>query len=238
MTKKPKEHKPVPFYAWVLASSPKLEDAVGPLHESEEAASQWRKRQGASGRHLSGYKALVILEEVTFGPEEHKSTPKPADIDIMLFADGSVSKNPGGTGGWASIVVWEEDGERREQELTAIDPPPSTNNRAEMLGIIHGLHWIKEKFGSWKRIEVVSDSEYVLKGASEWMDSWKKRNWLKSDGTDVANRALWEELALAMSGQVIRWVHVKGHSGHTENERCDQLAGAVVKAFVAQSVSN
>lgn len=138
---------------------------------------------------------------------------------VHLYTDGSCLVNPNGPGGWAAILVW--DGNDYEREFTG-NHPSTTNNRMEMTAVIKGLQALKRPV----RAIVYSDSQYVINGATKWIDGWIRRNWRNSQGEPVANQDLWLELieaAAAMSQ--IDWQWVRGHNGHHYNERCDQLAG-------------
>ncbi len=133
-----------------------------------------------------------------------------------LFTDGGASPNPGpGACAW---VIRRPDGAEEEGARYA---PSTTNNRMELMGVIEGLRRIP----AGARITVACDSRYVQQGISSWIIGWKKKGWKTSTGSDVLNRDLWEELDAESSGREIRWTWVRGHAGHAENERCDQLVG-------------
>lgn len=101
----------------------------------------------------------------------------------------------------------------------------TTNNRMEMLGIIAALESLKKPC----RITITTDSNYVIKGITEWIHGWIKNNWKNSQKKDVLNRDLWERLLRASNLHEIKWVWIKGHNGHPENERCDELARKAIK---------
>lgn len=138
---------------------------------------------------------------------------------LTIFSDGGCIGNPG-PGGWAAIVV--RGGVY--EELGGADPA-TTNNRMEMTGAIAGL----EKVSPGEPVRVVTDSRYVVDGASKWIWGWKKRGWVKSDGQPVLNRDLWERIDELQRQRKVEWVHVRGHTGHPENERCDEIANGFAR---------
>ena len=138
---------------------------------------------------------------------------------VHLFTDGACSGNPG-KGGWGFVLrdlqsQKEKEGSGAEQE--------TTNNRMELKAVIEGLKALSRPC----RVSLYSDSKYVLNGLKEWMPNWKKNNWRRKSGSrweEVKNADLWKELDSLQSIHKILFHHIKGHSGHPENERCDQLA--------------
>jgi len=147
-------------------------------------------------------------------------------FDAELFTDGACSGNPG-PGGWGFVL--RVAGE--EIEGSGGDPR-TTNNRMELAGAIEGLKLLLER---WKgptppRVRLVSDSQYLVKGLSEWLDGWKRRGWRRKEGP-VLNVELWQELDVLRARCAIRAEWVRGHVGHAENERCDRLAVAVIDQF-------
>ena len=137
---------------------------------------------------------------------------------ITLFTDGACRGNPG-PGGWAAIL--RIDGQ--ETELSGGDPS-TTNNRMELIAVIEGLSRIPE--GS--EVRVVSDSQYVVKGISEWVPNWIRRGWRKADRKPVLNQELWQRLVSEAERCHVTWQWVEGHAGHAENERCDRLANEAI----------
>ncbi|MEW6117733.1 MAG: ribonuclease HI [Nitrospirota bacterium] len=133
---------------------------------------------------------------------------------VEIYADGACSGNPG-PGGYGAIL---RSGEK-VAELSGCEPM-TTNNRMELLGVISALERLKRPC----RVRVTTDSNYVVKGMSEWMAGWIKKDWKNSQKKDVLNRDLWERLLNASRPHEIEWVWIKGHDGHPENERCDRLA--------------
>ena len=139
---------------------------------------------------------------------------------VEIFCDGACSGNPG-PGGWGTILRW--DG--HEKELSGFEPE-TTNNRMELSAAIAGLEALKRPC----RVRLTTDSEYLKKGMTEWIDGCVRRGWKNSQKKDVANRDLWERL-LALTGRHrVEWCWVRGHAGHPENERCDELARAAIAA--------
>ncbi|MFN3713030.1 MAG: ribonuclease HI [Alcanivoracaceae bacterium] len=133
---------------------------------------------------------------------------------IEIFTDGACRGNPG-PGGWGALLRYGE----HERELFGGEPD-TTNNRMELMAAIRALETLKEPC----EVDLTTDSEYVRKGITEWLQNWKARNWKTSDRKPVKNADLWQALELAASPHQVRWHWVKGHSGHDENERADQLA--------------
>ena len=134
--------------------------------------------------------------------------------NVELFTDGACSGNPG-PGGWGAILRMGD----REKELSGGEPA-TTNNRMELMGVISGLEALK-----WPcKVKLYTDSKYVLDGATKWIHGWKKNGWRTADKKPVKNVELWQRLDAARAAHKIDWIWVKGHSGHIENERADELA--------------
>ncbi len=134
--------------------------------------------------------------------------------NIKIFTDGSSKGNPG-PGGWGAIVI--SDNEVKElggrEDMT-------TNNRMELSAAIESL----KSVGPTDPITLYSDSQYVIKGMTEWIEGWQKKGWKNSQKKAVMNRDLWEDLLNASSGKNIKWVYVKGHAENPGNNRCDEIA--------------
>lgn len=145
---------------------------------------------------------------------------------VSLFTDGACSGNPG-PGGWAFILRCQ----KTQKELERADgQPETTNNQMELRAVIEGLLALRESC----HVDLYSDSKYVLQGMQEWMAGWKKRGWKRRDGgrmVPIKNVELWQSLDQAMTRHEIEFHHVKGHSGHLENERCDELAVAAAARY-------
>ncbi len=138
---------------------------------------------------------------------------------VEIFSDGACSGNPG-PGGWGTILRCGG----QEKELSGYDPE-TTNNRMELSGAIAGLAALTRRC----RVRVTTDSEYVKKGMTEWIEGWVKRGWKNTQKKPVANRDLWERLLELAEQHQVEWHWVRGHDGHVENERCDALARAAIE---------
>ena len=133
---------------------------------------------------------------------------------VEIYADGACKGNPG-PGGWG--VLLRAGG--RETELYGGEAQ-TTNNRMELMAVIEGLRSLKQR----SQARVYTDSQYVQKGISEWIHSWKRRGWLTADKKPVKNVDLWKMLDEVAQQHDVTWHWVKGHAGHPENERADALA--------------
>lgn len=133
---------------------------------------------------------------------------------VEIFTDGACSGNPG-PGGWGTILRYGG----HEKELSGYEPQ-TTNNRMELIAVIVGLETLKRPC----RVHLTTDSQYVMKGITEWIDGWVRRGWKNSQKKEVANRDLWERLHELCKKHDVEWCWVRGHTGHEENERCDELA--------------
>jgi ribonuclease HI len=152
------------------------------------------------------------------------------NAEVILFTDGACSGNPG-PGGWAYILRHPETG--RETEASGRDPD-TTNNRMELTAAVEGLKQLKRP----TRVELVTDSVYVGTGLSDWMPKWKKQGWKRKERgklVPVKNEDLWRELDRLAAIHEVRFSHVAGHSGHPENERCDELAVAAYRPLLAKA---
>ena len=133
---------------------------------------------------------------------------------IDIFTDGACSGNPG-PGGWGAILRHKE----REKELFGYEPD-TTNNRMELMAVIAALRSLKRPAA----VRVHTDSQYVQKGMTEWIQGWKRRGWKTASKEPVKNEDLWRLLDGLAAGHQVEWLWVKGHAGHPENERADELA--------------
>jgi ribonuclease HI len=134
---------------------------------------------------------------------------------IQIFTDGACSGNPG-PGGWGAILRCAG----KEIELCGKDPA-TTNNRMELTAVIEALSALKRPCS----VVLQTDSRYVVDGIEKgWAKSWQKNNWIKSDKKPALNPDLWERLLELCNVHKVRFIWVKGHAGHAENERCDELA--------------
>ena len=133
---------------------------------------------------------------------------------VHMYTDGACRGNPG-PGGWGVLLRY-GDNEKTLHGGEAL----STNNRMELTAVIKGLEALTKPCD----VLITTDSKYVLKGVTEWMENWKKRNWRTASKKPVLNVELWKQLDELVAKHSIEWSWVKGHSGHAENEIADQLA--------------
>jgi ribonuclease HI len=154
-----------------------------------------------------------------------KTTPPAHDVE--LYTDGACSGNPG-PGGWAFILKHPQSAKELEasggEQLT-------TNNRMELTAVVRGLEALKRP----SRVKLMTDSVYVGKGLSEWLAKWKANGWRRREGTqwkEVKNEDLWRELDALIVSHHITYIRVAGHSGHPENDRCDELAVAAYQQYL------
>jgi ribonuclease HI len=145
---------------------------------------------------------------------------------VEIYADGACRGNPG-PGGWGVLLI---SGEVRK-ELSGSEQH-TTNNRMELLAAIRGLEALKNP-GTTAR--VYTDSQYVIKGISEWVANWKRRGWKTADKKPVKNQDLWERLDAIAEQHELEWHWVRGHSGVEGNERVDQLANEAIDAMLSGS---
>ncbi len=138
------------------------------------------------------------------------------DTDVVeIFTDGACSGNPG-PGGWGAVLRWRG----QEKELFGGEPA-TTNNRMELTAAIEALRTLNRP----STVVVTTDSVYVKNGITSWLPQWKRRGWRTAAKKPVKNEDLWRALDDAVAGHVeVRWEWVKGHAGHPENERADELA--------------
>jgi ribonuclease HI len=136
-------------------------------------------------------------------------TPK-----VTIHTDGACSGNPG-PGGWGAILEWNG----QEKELCGGEGA-TTNNRMELMAAIQALESLTKPC----KVELHTDSQYVMKGISEWIHGWKRKGWKTADGKPVKNDDLWKRLDTARLRHEVDWRWVKGHAGHELNERADALA--------------
>lgn len=133
---------------------------------------------------------------------------------VTIYTDGACRGNPG-PGGWGVIFSYKG----IVKELYGGDPE-TTNNRMELMAAIQALEALTKPCS----VQINTDSKYVLQGITEWMSNWKKRGWKTASKTPVKNEDLWRRLDAAIQRHNIEWVWVKGHSGHKDNDRADELA--------------
>jgi ribonuclease HI len=148
----------------------------------------------------------VILYKASMTHESPKT--------VEIFTDGACSGNPG-PGGWGALLRYGD----TEKELSGGERT-TTNNRMELMGAIAAL----ESLTKPSHVKLYTDSQYVQKGASEWLAGWIKRGWKTADKSPVKNADLWQRLQTAMQPHKVTFIWVRGHNGHAENERVDRLA--------------
>ncbi len=134
--------------------------------------------------------------------------------EVALFTDGSCLGNPG-PGGYGAILRYQEHIKELSQGFLL-----TTNNRMELMAVIEGLAALKEPC----LVHLTTDSQYVKNGMTSWLKGWKRNNWRTSTKQAVKNKDLWQRLDQECARHEISWHWVKGHAGHPENERCDELA--------------
>jgi ribonuclease HI len=145
---------------------------------------------------------------------------------VQIFTDGACRGNPG-LGGWGAIL---RDQNGREKEISGF-AEDTTNNRMEMTAAIAALNTLTQNC----EVDIVTDSEYLRKGITEWVHQWQARDWRTSQKKPVKNKDLWIDLLEAEKRHTVRWHWVKGHSGHAENERADELANEAIDSMVRGS---
>jgi ribonuclease HI len=149
---------------------------------------------------------------------------------VLLFTDGGCSGNPG-PGGWAFLLRHPASG--KELERSGAEPQ-TTNNRMEMMAVIRGLQSLKRP----AHVELVTDSTYVGRGIREWLPKWKANGWRRRAGkgwAEIKNEDLWRRLDALIAQHRVRFTHIRGHTGHPENERCDSLAVAAYQKYLHRS---
>ena len=142
---------------------------------------------------------------------------------IEVFTDGACRGNPG-PGGWGALI--RIDG---EECCLSGSAAATTNNRMELMAAIGGL----EYFSQPSTISLTTDSQYVRQGITQWISGWKKNGWRTSNKQPVKNQDLWQSLDALSETHSVSWFWVKGHSGHVENERADQLANEAIDRMLA-----
>jgi ribonuclease HI len=147
------------------------------------------------------------------------ASAEPALVEI--FTDGACKGNPG-PGGWGALLRMGD----KERELSGGEPQ-TTNNRMELMAAIKGLEALKRPC----RVILTTDSRYVMDGLTKWIHGWRRNGWKTADKKPVKNADLWQALLAAAAPHRIEWKWVKGHAGHAENERVDQLAAAAAATF-------
>lgn len=140
---------------------------------------------------------------------------------ITIYTDGACSGNPG-PGGWGAVLLFKGS----EKEISGGEPA-TTNNRMELKAAIEGLNALKRSCA----VDLYTDSQYVMKGITSWMHSWKRRGWKTADNKPVKNDDLWRALDEAVSRHEVQWHWVRGHADDPLNHRVDELAVAAMQPF-------
>ena len=152
-------------------------------------------------------------------PPTNKAT---AAARVAIYTDGACSGNPG-PGGWAALLRWRG----VEKELSGAEAL-TTNNRMELMAVIVALESLKRAMA----IDLYSDSQYVINGATKWIDGWRSNQWRGADKKPIKNPDLWQRLDAAVARhESIDWHWIRGHDGHPENERVDHLARKAITSL-------
>lgn len=141
---------------------------------------------------------------------------------VEIFTDGACKGNPG-PGGWGALLRYQGN----EREIFGGDPV-TTNNRMELMAVIQALATLKRSC----RIELTTDSKYVMQGVQQWLENWKARGWKTASKQPVKNQDLWQLLDEQVQRHQIQWRWVAGHTGHPGNERADELANKGVEEIL------
>jgi len=153
------------------------------------------------------------------------------ETGFRIYTDGGCSGNPG-PGGWAYVMVQETfQGEKIIARNKGAEKN-TTNNRMELTAVIEALRALKSTDGVPRQITVYTDSQYVQKGISEWIITWKRNSWRTSDKKPVKNQDLWMELDSLDGEFSIKWEWVRGHAGNEYNELCDQMTQEAIASLV------
>ncbi|MBJ2150380.1 ribonuclease HI [Paracoccus sp. IB05] len=141
--------------------------------------------------------------------------------DLFAYTDGACSGNPG-PGGWGALLIARDGDTVLKERTLSGGEADTTNNRMELLAAIHAL----ESLTRPSTLTVVTDSAYVKNGVTSWIHGWKRNGWKTADKKPVKNADLWQRLEQAQTRHQVTWQWIKGHAGHAENERADELARA------------
>ena len=155
------------------------------------------------------------------------------ETGLKIFTDGGCSGNPG-PGGWAYVMVLEtfQGGKIIAQDKGG--ESDTTNNRMEITAVIAALRALKTMDNIPNKVTVYTDSQYVQKGITDWIRTWKRNSWRTSDKTPVKNQDLWEELDSLAKEFSITWEWVRGHSGNEYNERCDRMTQQAIASLLSR----
>lgn len=148
--------------------------------------------------------------------------------EIQIYTDGACKGNPG-PGGWGVLMIAREGGQVVKERTLNGGEAHTTNNRMELLAAISALEALTRQ----SELTIVTDSAYVKNGVTEWIHGWKRNGWRTAGKDPVKNVDLWQRLDLAQAKHKVVWRWIKGHAGHVENERADELARAGMAPFKA-----
>ncbi len=142
-------------------------------------------------------------------------------MEVKIYTDGAARGNPDGPGGYGVVMEFVDGSGRKHIRELSQGYEKTTNNRMELMAAIVGLEQLKRPCD----VQLYSDSKYLVDAFNQhWITNWQRKNWKKSDGSMVKNIPLWQRLLKAMEGHKVTFIWVKGHNGHEQNERCDELA--------------
>jgi ribonuclease HI len=145
---------------------------------------------------------------------------------LFAYTDGACSGNPG-PGGWGVVLeAWEDATRVKTRDLSGAEPA-TTNNRMELMAAIAALEALTRP----AEITIVTDSNYLRRGITEWIHRWKRNGWRTADNKPVKNAELWQRLDAAAARHKVEWQWIKGHAGHEQNERADRLARDAINAL-------
>jgi ribonuclease HI len=150
--------------------------------------------------------------------------------ELFAYTDGACSGNPG-PGGWGVLMLARENGAVIKERTLQGGEALTTNNRMELLAAISALEALTRP----TELTIVTDSAYVKNGITEWIAGWKRKGWRTAGGSPVKNVELWQRLEAAAALHKVTWRWIKGHAGHAENERADELARAGMAPFKASA---
>jgi homoserine kinase type II len=212
------EREALPMLARGAALRFLLTRAFDWLHTAADALVK-RKDPGEYLRRLKFHRGIRAAAEYGLEDRPMRASAKPA---VVVYTDGACARNPG-PGGWGAILV---SGSHRKE--LAGGEPGTTNNRMELMAAISALEALSQP----SRVDLHTDSEYVQKGISSWIDGWKRKGWRTAAGSPVKNVELWQRLDAARQRHDVKWHWVRGHAGHPDNERADELARQGMAPFL------
>jgi ribonuclease HI len=172
---------------------------------------------------------MAVLNFLKMPRSEQKCLYSGKLLDITIYTDGSCSPNPG-PGGWAALLLFTGSGKVIELQGAEV---ATTNNRMELQAALSAMESLQESCS----LEIITDSKYLQRGVSEWLERWKKKQWRTAEGLPVKNRDLWEKFALELERHEVCWKWVKGHGADPCNIRVDELAAAARKSLPAAEVA-